>query len=168
HARSLGAMPEAARFWAEAVRCEPEDATLRLELAEAFGWLAQETDFEREWQAPRELLPEERQSVAWSRRGQVHRTVVCNPRASLAAYQRAWELLPADAPPPLRVEILLGTAWGESAAGDPARAAALLDEVASLVTEPDDRIVGEMANAELMSVIRLGRFTECEAVAARG
>jgi DNA-binding SARP family transcriptional activator/tetratricopeptide (TPR) repeat protein len=168
HARSLGAMPEAARFWAEAVRCDPEAADLRLELAEAFGWLGQDADFEREWQAALELFPEERQSVAWSRRGQVHRTVVCNPRASLAAYQRAAELLPADAPPPLRVEILLGTAWGESAAGDPARAAALLDEVASLVTEPDDRIVAEMANAELMSVIRLGRFTECEAVAARG
>jgi len=168
HARSLGAMPEAARFWAEAVRCDPGEAAFRLELAEAFGWLGQETDFEREWQAALELLPEERQSVAWSRRGQVHRTVVCNPRASLAAYQRAAELLPADAPPPLRVEILLGTAWGESAAGDPARAAVLLDEVASLVTEPDDRIVADMANAELMSVIRLGRFTECEAVAARG
>ena len=61
------------------------------------------------------------------------RTVVCNPRASLAAYQRAGELLPADAPPPLRVEILLGAAWGESVAGDPARVAALLAEVASLV-----------------------------------
>ena len=168
HARSLGAMPEAARFWAEAVRCDPEEAAFRLELAEALGWLGQDADFEREWQAALELLPEERQSVAWSRRGQVHRTVVCNPRASLAAYQRAWELLPANAPLPLRVEILLGAAWGESAAGDPARAVALLDEVASLVTEPDDRIVAEMANAELMSVIRLGRFTECEAVAARG
>ena len=168
HARSLGAMPEAARFWAEAVRCDPEEAALRLELAEAFGWLGQDADFEREWQAALDLLPAERQSVAWSRRGQVHRTVVCNPRASLAAYQRAAELLPADAPPPLRTEILLGTAWGESAAGDPARAAELLDEVASLVTEPDDRIVAEMANAELMSVIRLGRFSECEAVAARG
>jgi DNA-binding SARP family transcriptional activator/tetratricopeptide (TPR) repeat protein len=168
HARSLGAMPEAARFWAEAVRCDPEAADLRLELAEAFGWLGQDADFEREWHAALELLPEERQSVAWSRRGQVHRTVVCNPRASLAAYQRAAELLPADAPPSQRIEILLGTAWGESSAGDPARGAALLGEVASLVTEPDDRIVAEMANAELMSVIRLGRFGECEAVAARG
>ena len=114
HARSLGAMPEAARFWAEAVRCDPEEAAFRLELAEALGWLGQDADFEREWQAALELLPEERQSVAWSRRGQVHRTVVCNPRASLAAYQRAWELLPADAALPLRVEILLGAAWGES------------------------------------------------------
>jgi tetratricopeptide (TPR) repeat protein len=168
HARSLGAMPEAARFWAEAVRCDPEDATFRLELAEAFGWLGQETDFEREWQAALELLPEERQSVAWSRRGQVYRTVVCNPRASLAAYQRAWELLPADAPARLRADILLGTAWCESAAGDPARTATLLDQVASLVTGPDDTIVAEMANAELMSLIRLGRFTDCETVAARG
>ena len=71
HARSLGAMPEAARFWAEAVRCDPEEAALRLELAEALGWLGQDADFEREWQAALELLPEERQSVAWSRRGQV-------------------------------------------------------------------------------------------------
>ena len=94
HARSLGAMPEAARFWAEAVRCDTEAADLRLELAEAFGWLGQDADFEREWHAALELLPEERQSVAWSRRGQVHRTVVYNPRASLAAYQRAAELLP--------------------------------------------------------------------------
>ena len=57
HARSLGAMPEAARFWAEAVRCDPEEAALRLELAEAFGWLGQDADFEREWQAALELLP---------------------------------------------------------------------------------------------------------------
>jgi tetratricopeptide (TPR) repeat protein len=66
------------------------------------------------------------------------------------------------------VDILLGTAWCESAAGDPGRTATLLDQVVSLVTEPDDTIVAEMANVELMSLIRLGRFTECEAVAARG
>ena len=141
HARSLGAMPEAARFWAEAVRCDPDVADLRLELAEAFGWLGQDTEFEREWQAALGAPPEERQSVAWSRRGQVLRTVVCNPRASLAAYQRAGELLPADAPPRLRADILLGTAWCESAAGDPARTATLLGQVASLVTDLDDTIV---------------------------
>jgi tetratricopeptide (TPR) repeat protein len=150
------------------VRCDPGAVDLRLELAEAFGWLGQEADFEREWQTALERLPEEQQSVAWNRRGQALRTVVCNPRASLAAYQRAAELLPADAPQPLRADILLGAAWGESAAGDPARAAALLDEVASLVTNPDDTIVAEMANAELMSLIRLGRFSECREVADRG
>jgi len=168
HARSLGATPEATRFWAEAVRCDPDAVAPRLELAEAFGWLGRDADFEREWQAALERLPEDRQSVAWNWRGQVLRTIVCNPRASLAAYQRARELLTADAPPSLRVDILLGAAWCESAAGDPARAAALLDEVASLVTDPDDTIVAQMATAELGSLIRLGRFTECEAVAERG
>jgi tetratricopeptide (TPR) repeat protein len=168
HARSLGMIPEAARSWAEAVRCDPEAVGPRLELAEAFGWLGQDAGFEREWQVALELLPQERQAVAWNRRGMVLRTVVCNPRASLAAYQRAWELLPPDAPPPLQADILLGAAWGESAAGDPARAAALLDEVTALVDHPDDTIVAEMACAELMSLIRLGRFTECEAVAERG
>jgi len=168
HARSLGAMPEAARFWAEAVRCDPEAVAPRLELAEAFGWLGQDAGFEREWQAALGLLPEGQQSVAWSRRGKVLRTVVCNPRASLAAYQRAAGLLPAGAPQPLRVEILLGAAWCESAAGDPARAAALLDEVTSLVTDPDDTIVADIASADLMSLIRQGRFTECEAVAEHG
>jgi DNA-binding SARP family transcriptional activator/tetratricopeptide (TPR) repeat protein len=167
-ARSLGAMPEAARFWAEAVRCDPEAVDPRLDLAEAYGWLGQDADFEREWQAALELLPEERQPVAWNRRGKVLRTVVCNPRASLAAYQRAGELLPADAPRSLRADILLGAAWGESVAGDPARAATLLNEVTSLVPEPDDATVAEMANAELMSLIRRGRFTGCEAVAQRG
>ena len=168
HARSLGAMPEAVRFWAEAVRCDPEAGIPRLELAEAYGWLGQDADFEREWQAARERLPEERQPVAWSRRGKVLRTVVCNPRSSLAAYQRAWELLPEDAPRPLRVEILLGVAWGELVDGDPARAAALLDEVTSLADRLGDDVMAEMANAELMSLIRPGRFTECEAVADRG
>ena len=167
-ARSLGAMPEAARFWAEAVRCDPEAVDPRLDLAEAYGWLGQDADFEREWQAALELLPEERQPVAWNRRGKVLRTVVCNPRASLAAYLRAEELLPADAPRLLRADILLGAAWGESVAGDPTRAAMLLNEVTALVPQPDDATMAEIANAELMSLIRLGRFTGCEAVAKRG
>jgi tetratricopeptide (TPR) repeat protein len=150
------------------VRCDPDAADLRLELAEAFGWLGQHAEFEREWQAALELLPEGQQAMAWNRRGMVLRTIVCNPRAALAAYQRATDVLSADAPLPLRVEILLGAGWGESADGDPARAAVLADEVASLVTEPDDTIVAAMAINELMSLIRQGRLAECEAVAERG
>jgi len=168
YARSLGAMPEAVRFWAEAVRCDPDAVDVRLELAEAFGWLGQDAEFEREWQTALVRLPEERQSAAWNWRGQALRTVVCNPRASLAAYQRAWELLPADAPQPLRVDIMLGAAWCESAAGDPERARTLLGEVASLAADLDDTIAAQMANSELGSLIRLGRFAECEAVADRG
>ena len=168
HARSLGAMPEAARFWAEAVRCEPEVADLRLELAEALGWLGRDADFEREWQAALQRLPAEGQPVAWNRRGKVVGMIMCNLRAGLAAYQQAVELLQADAPRLLRVEILLGAAWCESVAGDPVRAAALLDQAAPLVTDLDDTIVAEMAHAKLTSLARQGRFTECEAVAGRG
>ena len=168
HARSLGAMPEAARFWAEAVRCDPEAVGPRLELAEAFGWLGQDADFEREWQAALQRLPAEGQSVAWNRRGKVLGLIICNLRAGLAAYQQAVELLPADAPRLLRVEILIGAAWCESVAGDPARGAALLDQAASLVADPDDTIVAEMAHAKVASLARQGRFSECEAVAGRG
>ena len=168
HARSLGAMPEAARFWTEAVRCDPGAVGPRLELAEAFGWLGQDADFEREWQAALQRLPAEGQSVAWNRRGKVLGMIMCNLRAGLAAYQQAVELLPADAPRLLRVEILLGAAWCESVAGDPARGATLLDQAASLVVDPDDAIVAEMAHAEMTSLARQGRFTECEAVAERG
>jgi len=168
HARSLGAMPEAARFWAEAVRCEPGAAEPRLELAEALGWLGRDAEFEREWHAALELLPPREHSMAWCRRGKVLHTVVCNPRASLAAFQQALQLLPADAPRSLRAEILLGAAWGESAAGDPDRAVALLDEVAPMVDAGDDSMTAEMANAELMSLLRLGRFDECESAAERG
>jgi tetratricopeptide (TPR) repeat protein len=53
-------------------------------------------------------------------------------------------------------------------AGDPVRGATLLDQAASLVADPDDVIVAEMAHAELTSLARQGRFTECEAVAGRG
>ena len=168
HARSLGAMPEAARFWAEAVRCDPEAVGPRLELAEAFGWLGQDADFEREWQAALQRLPAKEQSVVWNRRGKVLGMIMCDLRAGLAAYQQAVELLPADAPRLLRVEILLGAAWCESVAGDPARAAALLDQAAPLVAGPDDTTVAEMAHAEITALARQGRFAECEAVAERG
>jgi tetratricopeptide (TPR) repeat protein len=168
HARSLGAMPEAARFWAEAVRCDPGAVEPRLELAEALGWLGREADFEHAWQAAVALLPQHELSVAWCRRGKVLRTVVCNPRASLLAYQQAQELLPADAPDSLRADVLLGIAWGESAAGDPDRAVALLGEVAPLVDRRDDSMTAEMANSELMSLLRLGRFEACKAAAERG
>ena len=75
--------------------------------------------------------------------------------------------LPADALGPLRVDILLGAAWGESMAGDPARAAALLQEVVSLAADPDDAIVAQMAKAELASLTG-GPVQRAAAVAERG
>ena len=64
---------------------------------------------------PSSSCPEERQSVAWCRRGLVLRTVVCNPGRRSPPTSGPPELLPPDAPPRLRVDVLLGTAWCESA-----------------------------------------------------
>ncbi len=168
HARSLGALHEAAGFWTEAVRCDPRAAGDRLELAEVLGWLGQHDGFEREWWAALECLVGPQQAVAWSRRGTILRTVSCHPTASLEAYRRAEDLLPADAPTSLRVEVLLGLAWGESSLADPHRAQARLEEAGALVPEPDATTTAEIENVRLMVVIGLGRFGECEQVARRG
>ncbi|MDQ4116225.1 MAG: tetratricopeptide repeat protein, partial [Actinomycetota bacterium] len=64
--------------------------------------------------------------------------------------------------------VLVGQAWGESTVADPRRAAALLEEVSGLVADPDDATVAEIENVRVMTVIRLGRFEECTAVADRG
>ena len=145
HARSLGALPEAAAFWTEALRCDPDDAAARLELAEVYAWSGRAEDFEREWAtALGRLAPAER-AAAWCRRGLLFRTVACNPAESFAAYRRAEELLPRDAHAALRAEMLIGLAWTEASAGDPARSDPLLAEATELVPDPDDVTVVEMA-----------------------
>ncbi len=168
HARTLGALPEAAAFWNEAIRCRPDDGELRLELAEVQGWMGLSEECERAWQAVLERLPEPARRAAWCRRGTLLRTVVCHPSASLDAYRRAAELLDADAPADDRMPILIGQAWGESSVDDPRRAEALLAEVEALVGDPDATSVAEIENVRLMTLIRLGRFSECAAVADRG
>ena len=93
HARSLGALPEAAAFWTEALRCDPDDAAARLELAEVHAWSGRTQDFEREWATALGRLAPAEQAAAWCRRGLLFRTVACNPAESFAAYRRAEELL---------------------------------------------------------------------------
>jgi DNA-binding SARP family transcriptional activator/tetratricopeptide (TPR) repeat protein len=167
-ARAMGALPEAERFWAEAVRCDPTAVLPRLELAEIYGWLGRPDDFEREWGAIVAILPDNQQSFAWARRGMVLRTVVCNPNASLSAYRRASELLPAEAGIALRSDIVRGMAWGEAAAGDPVRAADLLDEAERLTPPVEDEMIAELANVRVMTLIRQGRFVDCDDVAEYG
>ena len=128
HARSLGALPEAAAFWTEALRCDPDDAAARLELAEVHAWSGRTEDFERAWETALGRLAPAEQAAAWCRRGLLFRTVACNPAASFAAYRRAEELLPRDAPAALRAEVLIGLAWTEASAGDPTRSEPLLAE----------------------------------------
>jgi DNA-binding SARP family transcriptional activator/tetratricopeptide (TPR) repeat protein len=167
HARSLGALPEAAAFWGEAVACDPDDGGLRLELAEVQAWLGRPDEFERAWADALARLAPDEHVVAWCRRGLIFKTVVCNPTASHAAYRRARELLTPDAPDELRARTLIGLAWTEAIGGDPARSEPLLAAAAALIPEPDDETVAEIETARLVTAIRLGRFDECEARARR-
>jgi tetratricopeptide (TPR) repeat protein len=167
HARTLGALPEAEAFWNEAICCDPDDAAARLELAEVYAWSGRMEAFDEEWEAALARLPSADRLGAWRRRGLIFKTLVCNPSLSLAAYQKAEELLPVDAPRPLRAQILLGLAWNEAILGDPERSRALLADVTALVPDPDDDTAAEIETAHLITIIRLGRFAETEAVAQR-
>ncbi len=167
HARSLGALPEAAAFWTEAAHADPTDAGPRIELAETYAWLGRTDDFEAAWEAAVALLAPADQPAAWCRRGLWFKTVACNPSASLAAYRRAADLLPADAPAALRVQALLGLAWNEASAGDPAQTEPLLARAMALIPEPDAETVAELETSRLIGTIRLGNFATCEAAALR-
>ena len=132
HARSVGALPEAAAFWAEAVECAPADPGPRLALAEVYAWLDRRDDFEREWQDAVDTMSVGERAAAWNQRGRLLRGVICHPAASLAAYQRAQELMLPDAPAPLRAETLLGLAWTQAVAGDAGAVTGLLAHVEAL------------------------------------
>jgi DNA-binding SARP family transcriptional activator/tetratricopeptide (TPR) repeat protein len=167
HARTVGALPEAATFWAEAVRCAPADPRPRLELAEVYAWLGRRDDFEREWLTAVETMSGAERAAAWCQRGRLLRGVICHPAASLAAYQRAQELMPPDAPAPLRAETLLGLTWTQAVAGDAGAVTGLLAQVEALEPEPDDLGYGDREQVRLFALIRLGRFAECVPVAER-
>ena len=168
HARSLGALPEAAAFWEEATHADPADARSSLELAETHAWLGQSTEFECAWETALTRFAPEDRAAAWCRRGLWFKTVACNPTASLAAYRRADELLPPGAPAALRVQVLLGLAWNEASAGDPTHAEPLLGPgLSRWRPSPTPETTAELETARLIVAIRLGRFGDCEAVALR-
>ena len=165
YARSVGALPEAAAFWAEAVECAPDDPEPRLELAEVHAWLGRRDDFEREWQLAVAALPAADVAAAWCQRGRLLRGVICHPSASLAAYRRAQDLMAPDAPAALRAETLLGLAWTQAVAGDPDTVTGLLAQVEELQPEPDDTGYGDREHTRLLALIRRGRFDQCVPVA---
>ena len=167
HARSVGALPEAAAFWAEAVGCAPANPAPRLELAEVYAWLDRRDDFEREWQTAVDAMSVAESAAAWCQRGRLLRGVICHPAASLGAYQRAQELMPPDAPAALRAETLLGLAWTQAVAGEASTVTGLLAQVEALEPEPDDLSYGDREHVRLFALIRLGRFHECVPVAER-
>jgi tetratricopeptide (TPR) repeat protein len=167
HARSMGALPEAAAFWVEASRCAPWSAKPLLELGEVYAWLGRVADYERTWEAALGLLTPAERPAAWCRRGRLLRGVMCHPSGSLRAYRTALELMRATAPASQRAEALTGVAWGEAVAGDPAAVAGLLNEATELVPEPDAARTADIEGVRLHAVIRLGRFGESVEVAER-
>ncbi|MGE3289033.1 MAG: AAA family ATPase, partial [Pseudonocardia sp.] len=166
HARSIGALVEAEQFAQEAVRCRPDDVDARLDRAEILALRGQQEGYEREWREAHDRMPAADRARAWVRRGVVLRTIICHPTSSLAAYRTAQEQLPEHAEE-LRAQVLVGIAWGEAAAGDPARSRRLLAELAALQQTPSPLITADMESARVMTLVRLGRFTECEPVAHR-
>ena len=152
HARSLGALPEAAAFWTEA-------RALRPGRRRGCGWSSPRCtpgpDGPRtssgsgrpRW--PGSLRPSR------PRRGAAAGCSSGPSRATrpsrFAAYRRAEELLPPDAPAALRAEMLIGLAWTEASAGDPARSepAARRGRGAGARARTTTT-VGEMENARLI------------------
>jgi tetratricopeptide (TPR) repeat protein len=166
HARSLGALAEAAAFWAEAARCAPRDPEPWLELAEVQAWRGRREDYAQAWTTAIALVPPDRQALAWNRRGAVMRAVLCHPSAGLAAYTRARALLTDDDPPSLRAEVLVGLAQLTAVAGDPAQVPSLLHEAATVGGASALPI--DQHSARLAWLIHTGRSTEVEAEAEAG
>jgi tetratricopeptide (TPR) repeat protein len=167
-ARAVAAMTEAAGFLTEALRIEPDDGELLVELAEveAFRGSLERSDqaFSR---ALEQIAPQDSGALisAWLRRGRWLRGGICHPRESRRSYQSALDVLdrePAE-DRPARAEALAGLAWAEAVAGDPAEVSKLLAEV--------DRIMGHAASgggdllahdigvARGHALIRAGQFT---------
>jgi len=162
HARSLGALPEAAAFWTEASRCTPDDPEPLLQLAEVWGWLGRREDFEQTWNTAAALVPDGERSAAWCRRGHVLSAVLCHPSAALSAYQQALDLLPRDAPTTMRAEVTIRLAHVATAAADTTHAESLLAEIAVLEFEPSAGSAVDLAATQLQLLVRLGRFDELE------
>jgi tetratricopeptide (TPR) repeat protein len=161
HARSLGALPEAAAFWREAAACAPHDPEPWLQLAEVHGWLGRREDFEQAWSDAIAVVPEPDRWAAWCRRGNILSAVLCHPSAALAAFRTAWELLPAGAPAAVRADVLAKLAQVATSA-EPHVAAALLDQVAEL--DPTPR--SDVHAARLLLLVQQGRFEDLEEAAA--
>jgi DNA-binding SARP family transcriptional activator/tetratricopeptide (TPR) repeat protein len=165
-ARSIGALPEALEFWTAAIRCRPGRVEPWLELAEVHGWLGHTDEWQHAWESALAVAGPDDQPVVWCHRGRLLRGVICHPSGSVAAYRRADELVGDATPRALVAEILLGLAWGESVIGDPSAVEPMLRQVAEVLPDrPDAATLAAVEDIRLHSLIRLGRFGECEKVA---
>ncbi|HET6532740.1 MAG TPA: AAA family ATPase [Actinoplanes sp.] len=166
YARSVGALTEAADFLTRALEAAPGDGGLWLELEEIWAWLGRTDEMESAWQRALESLPAADLPAAWCRRGLQLRTVVCNPAASLRAYRAAEAALTDGTGPDVGTAVLIGLAWGEAVAGDPATCDDLLAAAeATLSAEPAAATRADIAEIRMQCLIRQARFAEAVRVA---
>jgi tetratricopeptide (TPR) repeat protein len=162
YARSVGALTEAADFLRRAVELAPDDGGYWLEVEEIWAWLGRRTEMEAAWKRVLELLTGPDLARAWCRRGLQLRNVICHPEASLRAYRAAREAWHGEPD----AETLIGLAWGEAVAGDPAVADTLLASAeAILPPHPEPHVQSDIAEIRMQGLIRRGRFADAVRVA---
>jgi tetratricopeptide (TPR) repeat protein len=170
-ARELGALDEAAAFLTRATELDPGNGQWWLALQEVWSWAVRPELVDEAWAQALRLLSPGEQPAAWCARGRLLRSVTCNPQASFAAYQRAGELLDDDSDPWVRKEMLIGMAWGQAVAGDPARVPVLLAEAGvetdGTTRERDPLLLSDVEEIRLLGLVRQGRFAESADVARR-
>ena len=172
-AQALGALDEAATFLREAVGIGTPDRTeataMWFALAEIEGWRERRDAMDAAFEQGLRLITSEPDArslaAAHAARGHLLRTGLCYPRESLAAYQRALEIIerePADLPE-LRVLVLAGIAWGEAMVGDPTRVPSLIAEVMAQPEASDDRVLTiELDLVRMAAAIRENRFDDVD------
>jgi len=166
-ARSVAAMAQADSFLTEAVRIEPDDPEILVELAEVRAFRGLLSDSDQAFDRALELIaPQDSGALisAWLRRGRWLRGGVCHPRESRRSYRCALDVLDRDpaADLPARAEALAGMAWAEAVAGEPGAVEELLAEVDRLLggDRPGDLLTHDIGVARGHALIRSGQFTE--------
>ena len=166
-ARSVAAMAQADSFLTEAVRIEPDDPEILVELAETRAFRGLLSDSDQAFDRALELIaPQDSGALisAWLRRARWLRGGVCHPRESRRSYGCALDVLDRDpaADLPARAETLAGMAWAEAVAGEPGAVEELLAEVDRLLggDRPGDLLTHDIGVARGHALIRSGQFTE--------
>lgn len=166
-ARAVAALSEAVGFLREAATIDPHDPELFIEMAEIQAWLGLIEESDTAFARALELIaPDDDGALiaAWLRRGRWLRGGICHPRESRRSYCCALDVLDRDptGDTAARAEALAGLAWAEAVAGDPARSAELLREVAQLVghSTAGDLLVHDVGVARAHALLRAGHFED--------